>query len=173
MAIPVDVQAVERVLRPWLGSMLLSAMPLVGDIADIMREYAPYKQTFAQLKEAVEHVLFTDLSHATGGGMCIVLDDYSTRRLKLKDMQSITDDVMGLVFDSLNPFSANFVRLNDYALHEESLSALRVLYQKYHAFFTEEQFTFLVQMIRKIYPPERYEAWLKEPHSSAAPAEGR
>ncbi len=162
MAIPVDVQAVERVLRPWLGSMLLTATPLASDIADSMREYAPYKQTFTELKEAVEHVLFTDLSRATGGGMCIVLDDYGTRRLKLKDMQNITDDVMGLVFDSLNPFSANFVRLNDYALHEESLAAMRVLYQKYRAFFSEDQYAFLSQMIRKIYPAERYEAWLGE-----------
>jgi hypothetical protein len=140
--------------------MLLAATPLAEDIANSIQEYAPYKQTFTELKESVEHVLFTDLSRATGGGMCIVLDDYGTRRLKLKDMQTITDDIMGLVFDSLSPFSANFVRLNDYALHEESLSALRVLHQKYRAFFTEDQYAFLIQMIRKIYPAERYQPWL-------------
>ena len=71
------------------------------------------------------------------------------------------DDVMGLVFDSLTPFSANFTKINEYALHEESLSALRVLYQKYREFFTKEQYDFLVKMIRSIYPPERYAGWLK------------
>ena len=167
MAIPVDVQAVERVLRPWVGSMLLSAAPLAPDIADILRGFAPYRQTFGELKEAVEHELFTSISRVTGGNMCVVMDDYGTRRLKLKDMQWMTDDVMGLAFDSLNPFSANFAKLNDYALHEESLSALRVLYQKYRSFFTEEQYAFLIQMIRKIYPPERYEAWLSQPRSAA------
>ena len=161
MAIPVDVQAVERVLRPWVGSMLLSATPLAPDIAGILRSFAPYRQTFEELKEAVEHELFTSISRVTGGNMCIVLDDYGTRRLKLRDMQWMTDDVMGLVFDSLTIFSANFQKLNEYALREESLAALRVLYLKYQKFFTPEQFDFLVRMIKTIHPPERYESWLQ------------
>ena len=161
MAIPVDRQDVEWVLRPWLGSMLLSSTPLVDQVAGGVMEYAPYRQTFFELKESVAHILLTGVNRATGGSMCIVLDDYRTRRLTLTDMQWMTDDVMGLVFDSLTTFSANFHKLNDYALHEESLAALRVLYQKYQSFFTEEQYAFLIRMIKTIHPRERYEEWLK------------
>lgn len=161
MAIPVGIGDVERVLQPWLGSMLLSATPLSAQVAAVVMEYAPYRQTLQEMKRQVEHDILTGVSRATRGSMCVVLDDYATRRLLLNDITWMTDDVMGLVFDSLTPFSANFTRLNDYALREESLAAMRVLYQKYEKFFTPEQYAFLITMIRKIYPPQRYGAWLK------------
>ena len=41
MAIPVGVADVERVLRPWLGTLFLSANPLAADVAAHMRAYAP------------------------------------------------------------------------------------------------------------------------------------
>ena len=161
MAIPVDVKDVERVLRPWLGSLLLTSSTLVADIACVVMEYSPYRLTLPQLRDCLAHDLLTGINRITGGNMCVVQDNYRTKRLTLRDMQWMTDDVMGLVFDSLTPFSANFTKINEYALHEESLSALRVLYQKYREFFTKEQYDFLVKMIRSIYPPERYAGWLK------------
>ena len=162
MAIPVDVRDVERVLRPWLGSLLLSSNTLSGEIACLLMEYAPYRHTFQQLRECVAHDLLTGVNRITGGNMCVVQDNYRTKRLTLRDMQWMTDDVMGVMFDALTPFSANFTKLNDYALHEESLSAMRVLYQKYKSFFSPEQYAFLVRMIKSIYPPERYVMWMKE-----------
>ena len=48
------------------------------------------------------------------------------------------------------------------SLRVYSLNALRVLYQRYASFYTKEEFDFMVHMIRTIYPPERYAAWLKE-----------
>jgi hypothetical protein len=164
VAIPVDVKDVERVLRPWLGTMLLSSSTLAQDVARTVMDYAPYRQTFQELKATLDHDLLTSVNRLTGGSMCVVLDDYSTRRLLLKDMDWMADDVMGLAFDSLSTFSANFTKLNDYALHEESLAAMRVLYQKYREFFSKEQYEFLILMIRKIYPEQRYATWLKEPN---------
>lgn len=161
VAIPVDVKDVERVLRPWLGSLILTSGTLVADIASVVMEYAPYRHTLTQLRDCLAHDLLTGVNRATGGSMCVVLDNYRTKRLTLLDMQWITDDIMGLVFDNLTVFSANFEKLNDYALHEESLSALRVLYQKYRSFFSDEQYAFMIRMIQSIYPPERYAVWLK------------
>ena len=69
---------------------------------------------------------------------------------------------MGVIFDKLTPFSANFSKLIDYSLRVYSLNALRVLYQRYASFYTKGEFDFMVQMSRTIYPPERYAAWLKE-----------
>ncbi len=161
MAIPVEVKDVERVLRPWVGSLLLSSSTLASEIACVVMEYAPYRHTLTQLKDCIAHDLLTGLNRVTGGNMTVVQDNYKTRRLSLRDMEWMTDDMMGLVFENLTVFSANFAKLNDYALREESLSAMRVLYQKYRSFFTEEQYAFLVKMIKSIYPVERYAMWLK------------
>ncbi|HNW86430.1 MAG TPA: hypothetical protein PLP25_02120 [Candidatus Limiplasma sp.] len=162
MAIPVTVKDVERVLRPWLGSLLLSSNTFSTEIACVVMEYAPYRQTLQQLRDCVAHDLLTGINRITGGSMTIVQDNYRTRRLTLRDMQVMTDDIMGLVFDSLTPFSANFEKLNNYALHEESLAAMRVLYQKYRSFFTDDQYRFLIHMIKSIYTPERYLMWMKD-----------
>lgn len=160
MAVPIQLADVERVLRPWLGTMFLSSNSLAQDIADRLREYAPYRQTLESLHEEMGPFLLTRLNRYTRGSMRIILDNYHTVRLTLQDLEAITDDVMGVLFDRLTPFSMNFVKLNDYALHGESLSAMRVLYQKYASFFTEEEFRFLVEMIRRAYPPARYQSWL-------------
>ena len=145
MAIPVGVADVERVLRPWLGTLFLSANPLAADVAAHMRAYAPYRQTLESLRDELESLLLVKLNRLTSGSLTV-----------------ITDDLMGVIFDMLTPFSANFIKLNDYSLRVYSLSALRVLYQRYASFYTKEEFDFMVHMIRTIYPPERYAAWLKE-----------
>lgn len=44
----------------------------------------------------------------------------------------------------------------------QSLSALRVLYQKYASYYSEEDLRFLKEMIRRTYPPEKYRDWLKD-----------
>ena len=77
-------------------------------------------------------------------------------------MAEITDDLMGLIFDSLTPFSANFIKINDYSMQVQSLNALRVLYQKYASYYSEEELQFMIRMIRTVYPPQRYAAWLPE-----------
>ena len=69
MAIPVDVKDVERVLNPWLGTMLLSSSPIAAEIAHEVMEYAPYRQTFQELKETIDHDLFAGVSRATGGSI--------------------------------------------------------------------------------------------------------
>lgn len=160
MAVPIQLADVERVLRPWLGTMFLSSNSLAEEIADKLREYAPYRQTLESLHEELGPFILTRLNRLTGGAMRVMLDNYRTVRLSLQDLAALTDDVMGVLFDRLTPFSMNFVKLNDYALRVESLSAMRVLYQKYASFFTEEEFRFLVDMVRRTYPPARYRSWL-------------
>lgn len=162
MAIPVGVADVERVLRPWLGTLFLSANPLASDVAEHMRAYAPYRQTLESLRDELESLLLVKLNRLTNGSLTVITDNYHTRHLSTGQLAAITDDLMGVIFDKLTPFSANFIKLNDYSLRVCSLNALRVLYQRYASFYTKEEFDFMVHMIRTIYPPERYAAWLKE-----------
>ncbi len=161
MAIPVSVYDVERALRPRLGVRFLSAAPIAERAAAVAREYAPYRMTLEELRDQLESCLLTSLSRYTGGSMTLVTDDYRASRLTLHDIARLTDDVMGVVFDCMPPLAINYEKLNEYALHVQSLSAMRALYQKYRAFATDEEYAFLRRMIRSVYAPSDYEAWLK------------
>jgi len=162
MAMPVSTAEVERVLRPWLGSLFLSSNTLAETVAEKLKNYAPYRQTLESLRDELETLLLTRLNSLTNGSLTVILDNYHSRKMGQAQLADLTDDLMGIVFDKLTPFSANFVKLNDYSLHVPSLNAMRVLYQKYQSFYTPDELAFMVSVIRTVYPPQRYEGWLKE-----------
>lgn len=162
MAIPVELEDVRRVLRPWLGTLFLNSNDLASMLTERLRAYAPYRQTLESLRDELETLLITRLNRLTSGSMTVISDNYHSRRLGFGEVAEMTDDLMGIVFDRLTPFSANFIKINDYSLRVHSLNALRVLYQKYAAYYTHEDFAFLIHMIRTLYPPGRYSAWLME-----------
>lgn len=161
MAMPIEQTDVERVLRPWLGSLFLNAHPLAETITQKLSAYSPFRQDFDSLYNELEVLLITRLNSLTGGTLTVILDNYHSRRLGQSAIAAMTDDLMGVVFDQLSPFSANYLKINEYSLHHESLNALRVLYQKYESFYTAEEREFMVRMIRTVYPEERYRGWLR------------
>lgn len=160
MAMPVSRDEVEKVLRPWLGSLFLSSNDLVNLLAERMSHYAPYRQTLESLRDELEVLLLTRLNSFTRGSLTVILDNYRSRRLGKAEIADITDDLMGLIFDKLTPFSANFIKLNDYSLRVPSLNALRVLYQKYGSYFSPDEFAFMVSVIKGVYPQEKWQEWL-------------
>lgn len=162
MAMPITTAEVKRVLRHWLGSLFVNSNSLAEEVAQHLRAYAPYRQDLESLRDELETLLLCKLNAFTNGSLTVVLDNYRSRRLNMAAIAEITDDLMGLIFDKLTPFSANHVKLNDYSMHVPSLNALRVLYQKYASFFSKEEFDFMVGMIKTVYPRERYEAWLHD-----------
>ena len=162
MAMPIEKSDVERVLRPWLGSLFLNAPPLADLITEKLSNYAPYRQDLKSLHDELEVLLITRLNSMTNGPLTVILDNYRSRRLGQAAINDLTDDLMGVVFDQLTPFSANFIKLNDYSMRNESLNALRVLYQKYASYYSPDEFAFMVRVIKNVYPEERYRAWLTE-----------
>ena len=161
MAMPVGTEEVERVLRPWLGSLFVNAHPLAAEVADYLRSYAPYRQTLEDLRGELESLLLRKLNALTNRSLTVILDNYRSRRMGKSEIEDITDDLMGLIFEKLTPFSANFIKLNDYSLHVASLNAMKVLYEKYASYFEPEEFAFMVSVIRNVYPEERWKSWLK------------
>ncbi len=160
MAMPVTREEVESAMAPLLGSMLLQTSPMVEEVTQLLRSYAPYRQTLEELSRELNQLLIQLLRSATRGSMLIITDDYQPIRLKEEHFWQLTDDLMGVVFDKMTPFSANFIKLNDYSLRVQSLSALRVLITRYDAYYTEEELLFMIRMVRKTYPRHRYAAWL-------------
>ena len=162
MPVPVNLDEVNNVLKPWLGALFLMSTTLSQAITYQMMQYSPGRETFEQLRQRLEHHMLVELNKLTKSSMCIMVENYQTKRLSLQDIECMTDDLMGLMFDRLSPFPSNFERLNEYALQHESLAALRVLVQKYASFFSQEEFDFMVQMIRRLYPKDRYQDWLPD-----------
>lgn len=162
MAVPIVREELEMALQPWLGSLFLDSNLLLTRLTQRMSAYAPYRQTLESLRDEVESMLLTGINRYTHGSMMVLNDRYRTIKLNSEHIKWITDDAMGVLFDKLTPFSANFIKLNDYSLRCQSLSALRVLYQKYNSFYTKEELDFMVGMIKRIYPPEKYRSWLKD-----------
>lgn len=162
MPVPVNLDEVNDALKPWLGALFLMSTTLSQAITYQMTQYSPARETFEQLRERLEHHMLVELNKLTRSSMCIMVENYQTKRLSLSDIEFMTDDLMGLMFDRLSPFSSNFERLNEYALQHESLAALRVLYQKYASFFSEEEYQFMVGMIKRLYPKDRYQEWLRD-----------
>ncbi len=160
MAVPITQGDVERVLRPWVGALFLSSNSFARGAAQLLADFAPYRQTLEELHTQLERYVLTGMSRLTRGSMRVVLPDYRTRRLNLRDIGWLTDDLMGVLFDCLTPFSANYLKINDYSLHVESLNAMRVLYQRYPEFMKPEERVFLARMIKTLYPVSRYCDWL-------------
>ncbi len=161
MPVPVNLDEVNDALKPWLGALFLMSTPLSQAITYQMGQYSPARETLEQMRERLEHHMLVELNRLTKSSMCIMVENYQTKRLTLRDIEYMTDDLMGLLFDRLSPFSSNFERLNEYALQHESLSALRVLYQKYASFFSQEEYQFMIHMIKSLYPKDRYQDWLQ------------
>lgn len=162
MAVPINRIELEYALRPWLGSFFLSSNPMLDNLTRLMGGYAPYKQTLEDLRDEVESFLITNISRYTQGSMQVLTDQYKTLRLNAGNIRWIADEVMGVLFDKLTPFSANFIKLNDYSLRVQSLSALRVLYLKYSSFYSSEELNAMTSFIKRTYLPEKYRNWLKE-----------
>lgn len=162
MPVPIHLDDVNDALKPWLGALFLMSTPLSQELSYQMMQYSPVRETFEQLRERLEQHILVRINKLTRSSMCIMVENYQTKRLSLRDIEYMTDDLMGLMFDRLSPFSSNFEKLNEYALQHESLAALRVLYQKYSSYFSEEEYAFMIHMIKNLYPKNRYQAWLND-----------
>lgn len=162
MGAVISQEAVARALAPWLGSMLVEATDIAPEAAHVLRAYAPYREDFEGLHHRVESFLFHTLHTLLGSAMTVVRDSGCRARIYVADLPLIADDLMGVLFDSLSPYSVNFAQLKDYSLRTGSLNAMRVLFQKYDSFQSPEEKALMARVIRENNPPWRYAHWLPQ-----------
>ena len=165
MAAAIRETDIAEALRPWLGTVFINSTDIVREAAARLGRYSPYRQSLDELRDALDRYVFGALHQHLGVGMTARLDDGRIRRILVKDIERLTDDLMGVLFDSLAVYSVNYELLNAYALSHESLSSLRVLYQKYSEHMTADERATMVSVIRDVYPAERYAAWLERSSS--------
>ncbi len=160
MAAVIKTQDVAQALRPWVGAYMLESTPLAHQTADVLRSYAPYREDLFQLLKRLDSFLFMTIRRLTGGTMQVILDRGEDVRIRTGDFVWITDDVLGVLFESLSPYSVNYELIKDFSLRQQSLSALKVLYTKYQSFQSEEELQAIARLVRSLYPRERYSWWL-------------
>jgi len=169
VAAVIRTQDVSRALHPWVGSYMLESTPLSEETADVLRSYAPYKEDLLKLCKRLDSFLFMALRRYTTGTMRVYLDSGREARIRMADYPLLTDDVLGVLMDSLSPYSVNFELLKNYSMQQPSLSALRVLYTRYQSFQTAEELAAIARTVRTCHPRERYVSWLPPDGGSGLP----
>ena len=162
MPVAISTYNVKCALRPYLGSDMVDATPIAEETAHALRSYAPYKETLEDLALRVANALFDVLYSVLGPRMTIRLDNGDMVRIRIDDLPFLADAVLGVMFDGMTVYSVNFQNLKDYSLRTGSLSAMRVLYQKYDDFQSQEEKDLMARIIRDNHPRERYATWLKD-----------
>ena len=144
----IDILSVEEALRPRLGTHLAETPVIAGTLCSMLRDYAPYRASFAELAARLEDALFNLLYDQLGSGMTARMDNGSIRRIRTAELREIADDLMGVLFDSLKVYSVTFHSLHEYAMKTGSPSALRVLYTRYAGFMTEQERELIARILR-------------------------
>ena len=151
---------VREVLRPRFGSALVDEPGVPDRAADILRSYAAYKDTFADIASRVEDALFNTLYEHLGPSMSVRMDDGSSRRVKTTELKDAADDVMGVLFEQLKVYSVNYESLHTYCMESGSFAAMRILYTRYRDFLPEEERKIIARIIRDSHPVSDWESWL-------------
>ena len=160
MPASVRISDVRRALAPRLGSDMVDGTDIADQAARTLRGYASYRDTLEQLAERLSNTLFNALYNILGPSMTVRLDDGTFTRIRLSDLPEIADDALYALFSQLTVYSVTYETLKDYSLRAGSLSAMRVLYEKYDDFQSPEEKALMARVIRTGYPPARDEAWL-------------
>ncbi len=158
MAVAVFPSDVRRALEPWLGQTLTAELP--DRLAKQMRTFLPAEDKLDALSKQVESILFNFIYDASNGTMKLEISPGRLVRILREDVTVMADDAMYVLFSSL-PADENHRRLlNGYGTSRQSLSSLRALYCRFAACMSPEEHEFIGQMIRAVYPPQRYAWWM-------------
>lgn len=161
MAITIRPEDVFAALEPMLGAQFLSATPLCGNAADCLSLYAPSCMTLNDMFLKVRDVIFGDLYAALGQGMVLTLENGVRLRLRLKDIDTLADEALGLLLDVLPGDQLPLTFLRPFALDSGLLCAMRVLLQRYGAVLPSMEREMLIRIVKENHPADRYAAWLE------------
>ena len=153
---------VRDVLRVRFGSALADDPGFAEGAAALLNDYASYKDSFRTLSGRIEDYLFNAIYERLGPSMSARMDDGSTRRILTRELADAADDVMGVLFESLKVYSVNYDVLHAWCMESGSLSGFRTLCTRFSELMPESERRVISRVIRKSYPPERWNSWLKD-----------
>ncbi len=163
---------VRQTLLPWLGSQFLDKhLPLLEQAAMTLFAYRREKDTFTRLAQKVDNLLFMAVREETSAKMALLMDNGQLIRLLMEDFAQMADEVLYLLFESLEQTPDNQATIREYAMRSGSLSALRALYLLYEAQQTPEENETIRRLITTCHAPFRYRQWINRPNEELNPWE--
>ena len=106
----VTAEQVAQALRPSLGSAVLEQTGLCEGAARLLKRFAPYRETLEELAQRVESYLFDTLYGYLGDDMTVKTDSGELRRIRMRELPQLADDVMGVLFDSMQVYSITYTK---------------------------------------------------------------
>lgn len=162
MALGIHADDVRKALAPLLGVRFVTGTSLCEHAAEVMRGYVPGRMTLTELQSELKYAIFGDLYDTLGQGMLLQLENGVRLRLRLKDVDTLTDEALGVLLDSLVPHVMGLSELREFAMQSGTLSAMRVLLQRFGPEMVPMERAMFVRIVRENFPPDRYQAWLEE-----------
>ena len=139
MAGYMTVDQVRDALRPHLGSDVVEHTTLCDGALRVLLRYAPYRDTLDMLSKRVESYLFDTLYDYLGDSMTVLLDNGQLVRIHMRELPMLADEVMGVLFRSMQVYSITYEKLRDYAMRSGSLCAMRTLRERFGSFLSPEE----------------------------------
>lgn len=161
MAINISAVDVRAAFEPLLGARFVDSTPLCQQTADCLRLYAPSMMTLENMFTRVREVIFGEMYAALGQGMLLTLESGVRLRLRLKDIDTLADEALGVLLDRLPGDQLPLTALRAFALESGLLCAMRVLLQRYGSVLPSMERDMLIRIIQENHPADRYAAWLK------------
>ena len=156
----IEAWHVREALRSRFGSALVDRPGIWEKAAALLRDFAPYRDTFSDLAASLEDVLFNTVYEQLGPSMGTQMDNGVVRRIRSSEFRDASDDAMGVLFDHLKVYSVTYDSLHQYCMDTGSFSAMRVLYTRYAGFMSPAERKIYARIIRDARPRNQWEGWL-------------
>ncbi len=144
-----DAGQICEALRPRFGSAVVDSPGFGEELLPLLLFWAPYKCSFADLASALEDRIFKALYDRLGPGMAVRTEQGSFRRVPLSELSDAADDVLGVLFEALKPYSVNYDALHSYWVATGSYQAMRVLLLRYSSFLPDREEEYLRKLVRE------------------------
>ena len=152
MTYPIRVNEVRRVLQPVLGTRFVTETALCDHAAEILRAYQPGRESPDELCRRLKESIFADLYDLLGHQMLLRLDNGAVRRILLQDVDFMVDETVGVLLDVMQPPHITLEGLRAFAMERGSLSAMRVLLERYDEQLPEMEKEMLRRILRENHP---------------------
>jgi len=166
----IEAWHVREALRFRFGSALVDRPGIWEKAAALLRNFAPYRDTFSDLAASLEDVLFNTVYEQLGPSMGAQMDNGTVRRIRSTEFRDASDDVMGVLFDHLKVYSVTYDSLHQYCMATGSFAAMRVLYTRYADFMPASERKIIARIIRDSRPRDVWEPWMDPEDVPPAPA---
>lgn len=156
MAYPIRTVEVQRVFRPVLGTRLTSETWLCERVAELLRGHRPGRTTMEALCAQLKNLIFGDLYELLGAQMLLQTDNGAVRRIMLRDVDFMVDEALGVLLDVMGPPEITLEGLRAFAMERGSLSAMRVLLERYGDALPDMEKEMLRRIIRENHPASAF-----------------